>query len=149
MVPHGAAAGATQHQRDRPARNDPLGWRIFPDPVVPPWRPGSRTPGRPVARPPPRWPFPARSEDRWPNRREYRRSLITMTRHTPTALRISLFVAMVILVTAVVVVAIYSVTGSWVNGWFTLLVAAVMTVSAYPFVFRRNSQRPTQPTQNT
>jgi len=71
-----------------------------------------------------------------------------MTGHTPTALRISLFVAMVILVTAVVVVVIYSVTGSWVNGWFSFLVAGVLTVSAYPFVFRRNSQRPTQPTQN-
>ncbi len=73
----------------------------------------------------------------------------TMTRHNPTALLISLFVAMVVLATAIVVVVIYSVTGSWVSGWFTLLVSGVITISLYPLVFRRKSRPHTRRTRNS
>jgi uncharacterized membrane protein HdeD (DUF308 family) len=62
-----------------------------------------------------------------------------MTRQIPTALLISLFIAMVILVTAIVVVVIHFVTGSWLNGWFTLLFSGVITVSVYPLVFQRKA----------
>ena len=62
-----------------------------------------------------------------------------MTRQIPTALLISLFIAMVILVTAIVVVVIHFVTGSWLNGWFILLFSGAIAVSVYPFVFQRKA----------
>lgn len=70
-----------------------------------------------------------------------------MTRHIATALMISFFVAMVALVTTIFVVVIYSVTGSWVSGWVTSVVAGVTSVSLYPLVFRRRTQPETQPAQ--
>ena len=71
-----------------------------------------------------------------------------MTRHIPTAVLISLFVAMVALVTTIVVVVIYSVTGSWVSGWVTPVVAGVASVSLYPLVFRRTKRQRLPRTRN-
>ncbi len=62
-----------------------------------------------------------------------------MSRAAPSRLRISGFIAMVVAVTALVVMVMWAVTGSWATGAVVGGVSGGVTAALYPVLVRRVS----------
>ena len=60
-----------------------------------------------------------------------------MTRSTNSALLIGAYIAMVVVIIAVIVVLIYAFTGSWPNGAVIGGISGVVTVALYPVFFAK------------